>query len=101
MHSSGDVPASHHPPICQRYPGLAGRQKQAAMRRPDGLPGVLLARTGIDQTHPGICHVQRLLNLADQREQLRTRARREPSWGGPRHLSTDGPTFSDPPGPPR
>lgn len=86
MHRSGDVPASHHPPICKRYPVLAGRQKQAAMRRPDSLPSVLLSRAGIDLAHPGIRPGQRLLNLAGQREQVPTRARCEGGRGRVRHL---------------
>jgi hypothetical protein len=100
MHGSGDVPCSHHPPIRKRYPGLARRQKQAAMRRPDGLPGVLLTRAGIDQAHPGIRPEQRLLNLSGQREQLPTRARREGGRGRVWHLGLYGQPLSPPPGPP-
>src|SRR5713101_2544271 len=86
MHGSWDVPSSHHPRMWKRYPGLARRKKQAAMRRSDGLPGILLMRTGIDQVNPGIYIVQRLLNLTGHREQMRTGAWREPGWRRPQHL---------------
>lgn len=70
------------------------------MRRPDGLPLILLARAGIDQAHPGTRPQQRLLNLAGLREQLPTRARRERGRGRVRHLGLYGQPLSHPPGPP-
>jgi hypothetical protein len=62
IHYSRDVSTSHHLSIGKYYPQLLRRKKQATIRGPVDLTGILFGKTSFDQVNAGSGLVQRLLN---------------------------------------